>query len=110
MRKNSVTPPKAGAPGEPNLQEEIERFVATWGPDRETHSLLRPAFISRLRWLLNLYAEAALKHGAIPERGVPHGYHNAALPPVAAKQKSSSGMSPSEAFNEGQKILKERQK
>jgi hypothetical protein len=32
-----------------------------------------------------------------------------ALPPVAAKQKLS-GMSPTEAFTEGQKILKERQK
>ena len=74
--KKVVNPPAAGA----SLQEEIERFVATWGPDPDTHGLLRPAFINRLRWLLNRYAEAALKHGAIPEEGVPHDFTRAALP------------------------------
>jgi hypothetical protein len=54
------------------LQEEIEHFVDAWGPDFVAHNALRRTFINRLRRLLNLYAEAALKHGAIPEKGMPH--------------------------------------
>lgn len=54
------------------LQDKIVRFVETWGPDKGKHGTLRDVFIESLRKLLNEYAEAAIKHGNIPEVGKPH--------------------------------------
>lgn len=55
-----------------DLQVEIEKFVQTWGPDPDKHAAVRDAFIRKLRALLNSYAQAAIKHGNVPEVGKPH--------------------------------------
>jgi len=55
--------------GDGDLQHRIEAFVAFYAPRNEG----RVRFIERLRAMLNLYAEMALRHGAIPEVGVEHG-------------------------------------
>jgi hypothetical protein len=54
-----------------SLQEEVEQFVAKWGPESYKETM-REIFIMNLRRLLNHYAEAALQHGALPEKDTPH--------------------------------------
>jgi len=53
-----------------SLTEKIVLFVRAWGP-RDPN--LHREFVDTLRLLMNEYAEAALIHGAIPEKGVRHG-------------------------------------
>lgn len=51
------------------LQEEIDKFVDTWGPDHSESGLARGVFVDHLYRLLRLYAaNAILKLGAQPEK------------------------------------------
>lgn len=59
------------------LQRKIELFVEAWAPQRERDY---HGFVEHLRRLLNAYAEAALQHGSLPEKGVPHDHVRAAAP------------------------------
>jgi hypothetical protein len=52
------------------LQFEIEQFVDDYAPRADAP---RSRFITRLRALMNEYALAGIKHGGIPEVGIPHG-------------------------------------
>jgi len=90
-RKNSVTPPQAGA-----LATALYHALLAVTP---SHHMYGNCYCG--------YGQVGHSPACIQARAALELYRDAALPPVAAKQKSASGMSPSEAFEVGQKILKE---
>lgn len=51
------------------LHDEVKQFVLRWGPKSDK---LCESFVWHLRDLMNSYALAALAHGDLPEKGVPH--------------------------------------
>lgn len=53
------------------LQEAVTKFVNKYANRRN-----RAQFVVDLREIMNLYAMNAIKHGALPEKGVPHGNDN----------------------------------
>lgn len=57
-----------------NLHEHVEQFTEKWGPARTEPKEKWTQFLIDLRGLLLHYGSETLKHGAQPEKGVPHGW------------------------------------
>lgn len=55
-----------------DLHNKIKGFVEKWGPTSDNTD-----FVKDLRDVCNAYAESALVHGTIPEKGVPHNWKRA---------------------------------
>jgi hypothetical protein len=113
MKKNSVTPPKAGARDisdtrRLNVIAALGNHAPHLGMNGKWHVT---AHANRECWgsapTLRECIDQVIT-GTGPE--FPDESLIRALPPEADEQKSSSGLAPATAFTEGQKILKERQK
>jgi hypothetical protein len=61
-----------------NLNSIVKAFALKWGPPATAPERWHE-FVRELRETLNLYANAALLHGALPEKGVPHRWQEPAV-------------------------------